>query len=51
MEYFSVTLTGNVPVATFQSTEVCHEFPNRDFEDFKQTSVLEKGVGHLWRHV
>lgn len=44
------SLTGNVPVATFQGAEVRHEFPNRDFEDFKQTRVLEKGVCHLWRH-
>lgn len=49
-EVFNVTLTGNVPVATFQGTEVGHELPNRDFEDFKQTGVLEKGVCHLWRH-
>lgn len=46
----SVTLTGNVPVATFQGTEVRHELPNGDFEDFEQTRVLEKGVCHLWRH-
>lgn len=46
----SVTLTGNVPVAIFQSKEVCHELPHRDLEYFKQTRVLEKGVCHLGKY-
>lgn len=46
----SWALTGNVPVAIFQSTEVCHELPHRDLENFKQTRVLEKGVCHLRKH-
>lgn len=46
----SVTLTGNVPVAIFQSTEVCHELPHRDLENFKQTRILEKGVSHLGKY-
>lgn len=42
-------LTGNVPVAIFQSIKVCHELPHGDLEDFKQTRVLKKGVCHLWK--
>lgn len=45
-----VTLTGNVPVAIFQSIEVGHELPHGDLENFEQTRILKKGVCHLWRH-
>lgn len=47
-QYLNVVLTGNVPVPIFESTEVCHELPHRNFEDFKQTRILKKGVSHLW---
>lgn len=50
LSLYIVILTGNVPVAIFQSTEVCHELPHRDLENFKQTRILEKGVCHLGKH-
>lgn len=40
-------LTGNVPVAIFQSVEVQHELPDGDFEYFKETHVLKERVRHL----
>lgn len=43
-------LTGNVSVAIFQSTEVRHELPHWDLENFKQTRILEEGVRHLRTH-
>lgn len=46
----SVILTGNVSVATFQSTEVRHELSQRDLEDLKETHILEQGVCHLRKH-
>lgn len=46
----TIELTGNVPVAIFQSVEIQHELPDGDLEDFKQTHVLKERVRHLWRH-
>lgn len=50
LKKLTIELTGNVPVAIFQSVEIQHELPDGDLEDFKQTHVLKERVRHLWRH-
>lgn len=49
LKKLKIELTGNVPVAIFQSVEIQHELPDGDLENFKQTHVLKERVRHLCR--